>query len=196
MNRVVGYKIGYLVVLFALMAIATALILSLGGGTLTVLVVAGIFFIPGRIQGIFYRKMFRGRRLLNSGRAAEAQQHFESFLRQLNEQPWLKKLLWLSWSIYTPNVEAMTLNNLGTAYLQLGQFSEAESAFKQALEVDPLYPIPYVNIAILREMEGNRLKAEQAIATAVRLGYSGGTVDAVIHSAQSLLAHVEGLGRS
>src|SRR5262245_6475099 len=166
----------------------------MGGGVGPMLVVAAVLLIPGRVQGRFYRDLFQGRRLLDAGYHREAVAYLERFIALVRVQPWRKRLLWLSWSVYTPDAEAMALNNLGAAKLALGQQSASEQAFKEALTLDPLYPVPHFNIAVLHQIRGNRPLAEQAAAEAARLGFARSTIDAVIYHAQSILARVEGRG--
>jgi hypothetical protein len=191
-NRTTRYKVGYVVALGVVCAISTVAVYSMDGGVAAIVAVAGVLFVPGRIQGLFCRELFRGRRLLDAGRPAEAAVYFERFLGTVRREPWRKRLVWISWPVYTPNVEAMALNNLGAAQLELGKIPEADAAFTQALELDPYYPLPYFNLAILQEMRGDRAGSERSVSEAARLGYTGGTLEFVIHRAQSLLARVEG----
>lgn len=196
MSRVTRYKIGYVGALVALGILSIAVIGGRDGRAGAMLVVGVVLLVPGRLQGVFYRDLFQGRRLLDTGHVVEAIPHIERFLQIVRAEPWRKWLLWLSWSVYTPNVEAMALNNLGAARMRLGQLLEAEAAFQEASLLDPLYPVPQLNIAILHEMRGDRAAAERAVAEATRLGYAGGTVDTVVHAAQSLLAQIEGRSAS
>jgi tetratricopeptide (TPR) repeat protein len=153
-----------------------------------------ILLIPGRVQGFLYREFFQGRKLLDQRRAVEAIGFFQRFLLVVRSRPWIKRAMWLSWAIYTPDIEAMTLNNIGAANLELGRLDESERALKEALIVDKKYAIPHFNMAVVHEMRGNRMLAENALAEAKRLGYSGGTIDVILNRAQSLLAGVEGRG--
>jgi hypothetical protein len=41
--------------------------------------------------------------------------------------------MWLCWAFYTRDIEAMALNNLGAARLELGARDEAAAAFREAL---------------------------------------------------------------
>jgi hypothetical protein len=77
-------------------------------------------FIPDVCRGILYREFFRGRRLLGEHREPEAIDHLQRFLADVRARPWLKPMIWLSWSIYTPDIEAMTLNNIAAANLGAG----------------------------------------------------------------------------
>lgn len=151
-----------------------------------------LLLVPGRIQGRYFRELLQGRRLLSAGQPAAALDRFQHYLRLLRAEPWRQRLFWLAWSVYTPSAEAMTLNNIGAAHLGLGNLSEAEAAFQAALALDPLYPLPHYNNAVLAMMRDEKAEAARSLQEAGRLGYSGGSIDAVIRQAQSLLAHVEG----
>lgn len=192
MSRTARYKLTYVAVLAILALVAGAAIIALGGGKVTVIVVALLLLVPGRIQGFYYRDFFTGRRLLEAGEPEKAIPFIERFLESIKRHPQRSKLIWLSWSIYTPSVVAMAINNLGAARLGLGQINEAEQAFTDALAQDPLYPLPHFNLAIVHELRGNRAGAAEAVERARQLGYTGGTIDTVIRKSQSLLASVEG----
>lgn len=192
MSRTARYKWVYVAVLAILALAAGAAILALGGGIITVIAVALLLLVPGRIQGFYYSDLFTGRRLLDAGEPEKAIPLIERFLESIKRHPQRGKLLWLSWSIYTPSVVAMAINNLGVARLGLGQVNEAEQAFTNALAQDPLYPLPHFNLAIVHELRGNRVGAAESVERARQLGYTGGTLDTVIRKSQSLLASVEG----
>ena len=148
--------------------------------------------VPGRIQGIYYRDLFTGRRLLDEGKPDQAIPFIERFLSSIAQHPQRSKLLWLSGVIYTPSVVAMAKNNLGVARLELGLTEEAEHAFTSALDEDSMYPVPYFNMAIIQEMRGNRPEAEQALERARQLGFTGGTLDSIIRKSQQLLSRMQG----
>jgi len=148
--------------------------------------VIALLLIPGRIQRSVFRDFYQGRRLLGGAHYAQAAESFERFLQVTQEQPWRKRLIWLSWPIYTTDIEAMAWNNLGAATLWLGDLSSASSAFREALDLDPDYAQPYFNIAVLQVMQGDHEAARQSVQQAATLGYAGATQDAVTQAAQSL----------
>jgi len=188
MTRTARYKLGYVAVLLIVALALGAVIVSLGGGPVVMLATGLLLLIPGRIQGFYYRDLFAARRLLDSGKPEEAILSLERFVKSIEQHPSRSKLLWLAWAIYTPDVLAMAMNNLGAAHLELGQLDAAEQAFAGALAKDPLYPLPYFNLAIVHELRGNRLEAAAAAERARQLGYTGGTLDKVIHKSQFLSA--------
>lgn len=121
---------------------------------------------------------------------------FDKLRVQVHRQPWRKYALWLSWSMYTPNLEAMLINNIATAYLAQGQNEEAEKNWKAALELDPLYPLPFANLAVVAALRGDVELSQMMLHSASELGYTGEALDKVAHQAQSILARVEAHGPS
>ena len=160
------------------------------------LLVALVLFIPGRIQGIYYRDLFRGRRLSDLGEWEASFEYYETFLSRIRKQPWLKHLIWLSWGMYTWDVEAMTENNLGSAKLNLGMFQEAEQHLRAAVTLDPYYPIAYYNLALLAQVQDDIKGAQAFLERSKHLGYKGGAVDGFVQQATAILARLEGRGIS
>lgn len=73
--------------------------------------------------------------------------------------------------------------NLGSAHVKLGQFGEAEQAFKQAIESDPNSADAYTGLANLYNSQKKFDLAQQASAKAAELsgggGAAGGSADAL-----------------
>ena len=194
MNRTAKYKLLYCSALILLLAAAVLAAVLLGGGAYAWVVVVVLLLVPGRIQGHYYRELFTARKLLDEGRYAESIPYGERFLAQARSSPWIKRLIWLSWTVYTPDAEAMALNNLGAAHLELGRFDRAASAFEDALVLDPEYAIAYYNLALLRAAQDDECGAAKLLRRAQDLGYRRTNVDQLIGQAQSLLARLEGRG--
>ncbi len=194
MTRTARYKTGYVGALVALATVAVAANVALGGGIVPTLVVAAIMLIPGRVLGVAYRDLFRGRRLLDLRRADASIPYTQRFLDNIRQHPARKRLLWLVWSVYTPDAEAMALNNLGAAQLETGDFAAAADALNAALAVDPEYPLPHYNLAIERAVAKDEAAASRHAAEAERLGFRRTGIDTIIRDAQALLARVESRG--
>lgn len=94
--------------------------------------------------------------------------------------------------MYTIDAEAMTLNNIGVAHLTQGRLDECKRALEAAIAIDPHYPLPFFNLAVLHLARNDREFAERAAAEAVRLGYTRSTMDAVLNRTASVLAGIEG----
>lgn len=196
MNRTRRYKLGYLVAICTVGALAWWLFASMGQTTTAFLLVVVVLIVPGRFVGYFYRDLFRARRLLEAGRVEESAEHSRLFIEYVRRHPRLKRLIWLSWPIYTPDPEAMAWNNLGIARLQTGNFASASEAFRTALELDPEYPLPHYNQAMERTLAGDQVGAARCLEQAIRLGYRRTTIDQVLHAAAAVLARLEGQGIS
>ena len=94
--------------------------------------------------------------------------------------------------MYTVDAEAMTLNNIGAAQVDLGRLDEAERSLEAAIAIDPQYPLPFFNLAVVHSARNDREHAERAAAEAARLGFPGSTMDAVRRTrAASVLARVD-----
>lgn len=193
MNRTQRFKIGYLAVLVATMAVIVALLVWISG-PLGLFAVVLLTVLPGRVQGAFYREFFRGRRLLAAGHFDEAIPHFVRFLETIRARPALKKLVWLRWAVYSPDMEVMTLNNLGAAHYHRGELDTAERYLDDALRMDPEYPVAHYNLALVAMARGDEGEAERHLGEAHRLGYTGGRVDQLLNRAGTALANFEGRG--
>lgn len=191
-NRTSRYKLVHLAVVLLGVAVVLALLILLRLGPVAALLVALAFLVPGRVQGYYWRGFFRGRRALGAGQLEASVEQFESFLERLRRRPWLKSLVWLSGSVYTRDVEVMTLNNLGAAWIQLGDWTKAGDVLKRAREKDPESPLPVFNLALLAQVRGEEEKARELLRRATELGYRRTSVDRLIHAAGAVLSRVEG----
>ena len=186
MTRVARYQIAYVVVFLILSALSAGLLTLAGWSRGAVIAAALVLLVPGRIQGLLFRDLFRGRVELDRGNPPAALEYFQRFLQTIQAQPWRKPALRLGWSFYTPSVEAMTHNNIGSAEFALGATARAAAAWQAALTHDPLYPLPYANLALVAAQLGDAATTAEHLATARRLGYSATALDRVIHQTQSL----------
>jgi tetratricopeptide (TPR) repeat protein len=193
-NRTEKSKAQYIFLLIILLIFAFIIIVSLYRAKLQVIlpIIPVIFLIPGRIQGYYYKNFFKARRLLVERDYQGSIRYNELFLDDISAHKWIKKLIWLSWGMFSKDIEAMTLNNLGSSYLYLGNFAIAESYFNEATRLDGLYPIPYYNLSILSYIQGNSKKSEELHERAVELGFKQTTFDKVIQISQQILANIEG----
>jgi tetratricopeptide (TPR) repeat protein len=194
LSRVTRYKIGYVI---ALSLVGGVVLAAAGAGKSepwAVFTIVLVLLLPGRIQGLLFRDLFRGRRDLDRNSPETALGHFNTFLTTIRAQPWRRPALWLSWSIYTPNVEAMTQNNIGAAQLNLGNLDSAQAALSTALSLDPQYPLPHANLALVAALRADSGTAEHHLEAARRLGYKGAGLDRFVSKTQSVLAAVESQG--
>jgi tetratricopeptide (TPR) repeat protein len=196
MSRTTALKLSYVAAVALLASLALYAWKTSEGGLLPLVCLAIILLVPGRVQGVFFRDLFIGRRLLDVGHAEESVPYTERFITAVRKQPWRNKLLWLSWSVYTTNAEAMALNNLGAARIALGDIEAARSALLAARRVDPMYPLPPFNLAVVAAALGASEESRKLASEARELGYSGASVDQAVQAGQSLLAAIEGRQRT
>jgi tetratricopeptide (TPR) repeat protein len=167
-NRTRILTIAYPVAAAALLAGSFALMTVGDGGWGLLMFLLLLAVIP--VQYAAYRDYFAGRRLLMQGQAQEAIPLLEAFLEKVRRRPALRHLVWLGWAIHTPSIEAMTLNNLGSAAMVLGDMERSEAWLREALRADPRYGIAYGNLSLLAAHRGDAEEAERLMAEARRLG--------------------------
>ena len=152
----------------------------------------GVFLlVPGRLQGLFYRGFFQAAKSQRAGHPDEALSLYEDFLNDVRTHRWMKPLLWLAWTIYTTDVEAMTLNNMAACHLVMGDREACEDACQRALQLDPHYPLPHVTLATLCLLADDQPAAEEHLQQAAELGYRDASIEVLIERAQSLRVQIE-----
>ncbi len=156
-----------------------------------VFVVALLFLLPGRISNHFLKDLYRSRRLLDQERFPEAIDSGESFLKVLAAEPWRRKLIYLTWSLYSWNVEAMARNNIGASLMMMGQFDLARHELLAALTADPNYALPYANLAAIEAAEGNHEERERLVSIAEKNGYSGAKAEQLADKVMALYAKLQ-----
>ena len=191
MTRVSRAKLTYFAVLFLVGLIGYWILTRIQNPSLIILLVF-VLLIPGRIQGYFWRNFYQGKKRLLLNEFEESIKYSQAFLVDLQNRPWLKKLSWITWQVYTSNLEAMTLNNIGVAQLQLGQWNNSENMLMEAIELDDDYPKPYYGLALLYKVQGFEDKANEFIVKARERGFKGTFDDVLLSRLGNILARVEG----
>ena len=131
-------------------------------------------------------------RLTEKNKYEEAIYHFKLFEKKLAKNKNLEKAIYLAAFIYTKSIKAMTLNNIGICYLELGDLENARKYLESALKLDEESPLPYYNLSLVSEIEGDHDLALKQFNTSVELGYSRTNVDKMIHKAGEIYARIEG----
>jgi tetratricopeptide (TPR) repeat protein len=151
-----------------------------------------ICFIPGRIVGHYFRYFFIARKFLNLKKYENSIEYNKRFIQLLEHKPWIKRLMWFSWGIYTKDIEAMSFNNLGTALLYMGKYDQSKEQFKKAISIDESYSLPYFNLAIIYLIDGDKEIAHNYYRNAEKLGFKGTSFDKLITKIQELYTNREG----
>ena len=86
----------------------------------------------------------------------------------------------------------MTLNNIGVAQLQLGQWNNSEKTLMKAIELDDDDPKPYYGLALLYKVQGFEDQANEFRVKARERGFKGTFDDVLLSRLGNILARVEG----
>jgi tetratricopeptide (TPR) repeat protein len=195
MSRRTLYKGIYFGMALGAGAISLAVLLHYRFSPTAIAAIVVALLLPGRILGYFWRDLLRGLRLLNAREFEASKICSQAFLGELQSKPWLKSLIWLGSGSYSRDPEALALNNLGAAEIQLGELILARQHLDLAIGVDRLCPLPYYNIGILLRVSGMPGEAEQWFEQAARLGYKRSLSDKIVNASQTRFANTDGRGR-
>ena len=97
--------------------------------------------------------------------------HFETFegtARRLTLGP---ISLPLFMSLYTFNGVALAKNNLAFCFMNSGELEKARRSCNEALEIDPEYALPHVNLGIIAAFQGRPDAAANHLQRGFDLGY-------------------------
>lgn len=193
MSPTTARKLGYPLILLVYCLVAFGVMKYFHWSTTAKLSALVVILLPGRLQAWLLRDFFRGRREMSRGEYDRARESFQTFLARLKARPLIKHSIWLSYAVYSTDIEAMTENNLGACSIEMGSFAEATKHLKRALEIDQNYAIPYVNLAAGHQLSGEPELAEECLAKARSLGYSGGSSDQALSSLSERYAQMQKL---
>ena len=103
---------------------------------------------------------------------AKALVRYQRFEKRLLKSRWRPLLVPLYLSIYTFDGVAVVRNNIGQTLMNQRELDDAERWLLSALQRDPLYPLPYLNLGVIAAMRQQQDLAEREMRKAVHLGYS------------------------
>lgn len=128
------------------------------------------------------RDFFVGRRRMKQQRWEDAACCFAKFEAQQLDSRWRWATAPLFVGLYTYDGVAIALNNQGVVRLNQGERTQAEGLLRRALERDPLYAIPHVNLALLAASAGDTASALREQELAQMLGFRGRGLQKTIRS--------------
>jgi tetratricopeptide (TPR) repeat protein len=158
--------------LIILSVIAASWILLRQLPLITALWTLGAVVAIGLILVLLARDFFIGRYRARQRDWQKALERYQRFEQKLLTRRWSGLLAPLYFGIYTFDGVALARNNIGQALMNLGKLDEAEHWLRAALQRDPLYAIPYINLGIVAGLRGSEVAARREIRRAVELGYS------------------------
>jgi tetratricopeptide (TPR) repeat protein len=175
-------------VMLAVYLIATRLPFAIVAWPLaaTLLAIAGLC--------IWGRDFYLGRHCTRQRKWQEAAERYQRFETKLLATPWRKLAIGLQFGIYTFDGVALARNNVAQSLINLGDLDGAEQWLRRALQRDPMYAVPYLNLGVIAALRGDQVRAAREIGKAVQLGFNP-------HGAQRLLRRVlasanESIGRT
>ncbi|KXZ40725.1 hypothetical protein SAMN05661008_01463 [Alkalithermobacter thermoalcaliphilus JW-YL-7 = DSM 7308] len=124
------------------------------------------------VERVFWKNFHEGKKLMRKLKYKSAVEKFNEFLKDIENKPWLKKLRFLNYGVYTHNLKAMTYNNIGICYLESNLLNKATDYFEKAKQEDEQFCIPYYNLAIIELIKDNEEKAFENLKKSIKLGYN------------------------
>jgi tetratricopeptide (TPR) repeat protein len=187
-SRTAFYKLYYFGILIGLPLVVFAATVGLHLPSYWAGLALLLLLIPGRILAYFWRDLLRGLKLLHEKRYEDSIRYNENFLAELQRRPWIRHMIWLGTSSYSRNPKSLAYNNLGAAEFALGRLDAARAHLHEAIREDNLNPLPFHNLALVANKEGNQLEAALMTSSALARGLSFGMTDKIVMGSQKRYA--------
>jgi tetratricopeptide (TPR) repeat protein len=126
----------------------------------------------GLILVVWGRDFVIGRYRMRRRDWQRALERFKRFEHKLLDNPLSALLMPLYVGIYSFDGVAIARNNIGVCLINLTEMDQAVRWFRAALQRDPLYPVPYINLATIAATRNDAATIQREIRRAVELGYS------------------------
>jgi tetratricopeptide (TPR) repeat protein len=121
---------------------------------------------------IWGRDFLIGGRCSRQRRWQEAAERYKKFEAKLLAAPWRNLAIVLYFGIYTFDGVAIARNHVGQSLINLGDLDGAEQWLRRAMQRDPLYALPYLNLGVVAALRGDQQRATRQIGKAVQLGFN------------------------
>ncbi len=129
------------------------------------------------------RDLFFARRHAKRREWDKALLRFERFEKKLLRASWQRLAVVLYPSIYSLDGVAITRNSIAQVLLNAGELDRAVQWLRSALQRDPLYPVPYVNLALIAARRLDDVGAKREMTRAVQLGFDPSAAQRILHRA-------------
>jgi tetratricopeptide (TPR) repeat protein len=171
----------YLFIIMTVMVAGYLLLTRLPGeASLSLLGILIIFFI---VVAILARDWFIARRHAKRNQWAQAITHYQRLEKKLLTARWHRLTVALFPSIYSLDSVAIVRNTIAQCFLQAEDLEQAVSWLRSALQRDPLYAVPYVNLALIAAIRKDETNARREMTRAVQLGFNPLTAQRILHRA-------------
>ena len=144
---------------------------------------AALLVVTGIVLAILGRDFMIGRYRASRRDWQQALTRYQRFEKKLIKSRLGVLLAPLYLSIYSFDGVAVVRNNIGQALMNLKELDQAEASLRSALQRDPLYPLPYLNLGFIAAMRHQPELAEREMRRAVQLGYSPTIAEKLLRSA-------------
>jgi tetratricopeptide (TPR) repeat protein len=121
---------------------------------------------------LWSRDFLIGRYRTRQRRWQEAAERYQKFEARLLNVRWTGLAAVLFLSLYTFDGVAICRNNIAHSLMNLRELDAAEQWLRRALQRDPLYALPYLNLGVVAVLRGDKERAVREFGRAVQLGYS------------------------
>ena len=170
-HRVARNRVLYFIVLLLVLVVFAYLMTNFHWELYQLLIIAFVFLIPGRLVQYYWRDFFKGRKNLEQKNFDKAIQRFELFLKDVEESPWIKWLMFFSYGLYSFKVEAVALAYLGKCNIHKNNMDQAELFLNKALQIDTKYPVAFFNLAVIYAIRNNENESHRYFDLAIKNGY-------------------------
>lgn len=132
---------------------------------------------------VWGRDLLFARRNAKRREWAKALQRFERFEKKLVRARWHRLAVVLYPSIYSMDGVAITRNHIAQVLINVGDLDRAVQWLRSALQRDPLYAVPYVNLSLVAARRRDEANARREMTRAVQLGFDPAAAQRILHRA-------------
>jgi tetratricopeptide (TPR) repeat protein len=131
----------------------------------------GAVLLTACALALWARDLFIARYQMRRRRWMAAIARYKTFERRLLYAPWRALSVVFYLGVYTFDGVAIVRNNIAQALIAAGELDQAVKFLRLALQRDPQYAAPYVNLGVIAAMCGDEQSARREMSKAVHLGY-------------------------
>jgi predicted Zn-dependent protease len=171
----------YMFIIMTVM-VAVYLLLTRLPGNAALALLAGIALLA-IVTAIWGYDWFIARRHASRRRWPQAIERYERFEKKLRNGLFARLSILLYLGIYSVDGIAVTRNAIGQVMLGAGDLDGAVRRLRAALQQDPLYPVPYVNLAVIAAKRNDEAAARREMTRALQLGFNPNTAQRILRRA-------------
>jgi tetratricopeptide (TPR) repeat protein len=136
------------------------------------LAVAGAALVGFIALAVWGRDYLAARRHARRRQWPLAIERYQRFERKALKAGWRRLAVVLCLGVYSFDVPAIARNEIGQAYVNANDLEQAAAWLRSALQRDPQYAVPYVNLGVIAALRRDAAGARREMSKAVQLGYN------------------------